>query len=106
MRVIVNLDIGTTNQSINMAVWTARQQTLAAVLLCLRLLSLRVATAAEEGKQPKPVEVDAYALVQVPGCNVGKPNSLVLPPGGSHHHPRDTDVPRSIVDKQMCLGIY
>lgn len=65
-----------------MAAAAARQQQLLSVLLCLGLLSLRVATAAEAGKQPNQLEVDAYALVQVPGCNVGKPNSLVLPPGG------------------------
>jgi hypothetical protein len=84
-----------------MAVGAGRQQTLAAaVLLCLSLLSLRVATAAEAGKQPKQVEVDAYALVQVPGCNVGKPNSLVLPPGAL----RVTLMcPSSIADRQLCL---
>lgn len=60
-----------------MAALAARRRLLLAVLL--GLLSV-VCHAAEK---PKQVEVDAYALVQVPGCNVGKPNSLVLPPGGS-----------------------
>lgn len=105
LRLIVTFDSLATNQSIMMAVGAARQQTLAAVLLCLSLLSLRVATAAEAGKQPKQVEVDAYALVQVPGCNVGKPNSLVLPPGRLCNHPRAMVVPSSIAGGQLCLAI-
>jgi len=60
-----------------MAALAARRHLLLAVLL--GLLSV-VCHAADK---PKQVEVDAYALVQVPGCNVGKPNSLVLPTGGS-----------------------
>lgn len=58
-----------------MAALAARRHLLLAVLL--GLLSV-VCHAADK---PKQVEVDAYALVQVPGCNVGKPNSLVLPTG-------------------------
>jgi hypothetical protein len=37
-------------------------------------------SAASAAASSPDTSVDAYALVQVPGCNVGKPNSLVLPP--------------------------
>jgi hypothetical protein len=61
-----------------------QQQLLLAVALALLSCGLTAAAAgAGQAERPeKLVEVDAYALVQVPGCNVGKPNSLVLPPGG------------------------
>jgi hypothetical protein len=62
-----------------------QQQLLLAVGLGLLLSCGLAAAAADAGAAERPeklVEVDAYALVQVPGCNVGKPNSLVLPPGG------------------------
>lgn len=62
-----------------MAAAAARQRQL---LVLLGLLSMGVAMAAEAVDKSKEVVVDAYALVQVPGCNVGRPNSLVLPPGG------------------------
>ena len=51
------------------------RQLLAVLALLSALLS------AQAAEKPRQIEVDAYALVQVPGCNVGKPNSLVLPPG-------------------------
>jgi hypothetical protein len=84
-----------------MAAVAARQrQLLSAVLLCLGLLSVRVATAAEAAQKPKQVDVDAYALVQVPGCNVGKPNSLVLPPGGLLFGPHPNYLPGWVLQRK------
>jgi len=62
-----------------MAAAAARQRQL---LVLLGLLSVGMNLAAEAVDKSKEVVVDAYALVQAPGCNVGRPNSLVLPPGG------------------------
>lgn len=73
-----------------MAEGAAKQRMLLAVLLLSAAAVASLAAGSEPSaadKAPAPVgkhlEVDAYALVQVPGCNVGKPNSLVLPPGVS-----------------------
>lgn len=67
-----------TYRDIKMAATAARQRQL---LVLLGLLSVWSSMAAEAVDKSKEVVVDAYALVQAPGCNVGRPNSLVLPPG-------------------------
>lgn len=64
-----------------MAATAAKKRQLVAAVLVSVLAAAAALAQEKPTDKPKQIEVDAYALVQVPGCNVGKPNSLVLPPG-------------------------